>query len=129
VEEYLHRFPGGLPSFDLVGFYPGGSGIGVSSSLFLALGTASYATEKGAHSIALSPLDMGLEFTIPLDINVGLGVTGSIISYAPGSPEAALVGTGITCPRTQRRMVQLSGRIAPRRSREQHSRALHLLQG
>jgi hypothetical protein len=95
VEEYLQRFPDGLASFE-----PFGSDrISLTPSIFLPMGTASYATEKGAHSIGLTSLDMGLEFTIPLNLNQGLGVTGSTLSYAPpGSPEAALLGTGNTCP-------------------------------
>jgi hypothetical protein len=98
VEEYLRRFPGGLPSFDVAGFYPT-SRVSAAPSVFLPLGAASYATDKGAHSVGLSSLDMGLEFTIPLKLEVGLGVMGSTGSYAsPGSPEAALLGTGNTCP-------------------------------
>ena len=67
---------------------------------FVPHGLTSYASETGAHSLGLSSLDMGLEFTIPLNLSVGLGVTGSIVSpFTPGSPEAALLGTGYTCPK------------------------------
>ncbi|HEX7361758.1 MAG TPA: hypothetical protein VF283_14810 [Bryobacteraceae bacterium] len=98
VAGYLHRFPNGLPSFDIAGFYPGSGRVGVSPPQQLPLGTATYATEKGAHSMSLSPLDMGLEFTISLNLAERLGVTGSAIPAQPGSPEAALLGTGNTCP-------------------------------
>jgi hypothetical protein len=42
---------------------------------------------------------MGLEFTIPLDLQVGLGVTGATVAYAaPGSPESTFLRTDNTCP-------------------------------
>jgi hypothetical protein len=62
-------------------------------------GTTSYVTEEGARTLPLSGLDMGLEFTIPMNLAQGLGVTGSTVSfYTPASPEAVLLGTDNTCP-------------------------------
>lgn len=97
VQEYLRRFPGGLPSFDNSFFYAYNVNLGTAPPI--PWGKESYATEKGAHTTGLSALDEGIEFTIPLNLQLGLGVTGSnIYMPSPGSPEAALVGTGSTCP-------------------------------
>lgn len=97
VQEYLNRFPDGLPSFDTTFFYAVYSSAGHTPSI--AFGKGSYASEKGAHSQNLSSLDMGLEFTIPLNLDVGLGVGGATVYFAPsGSTEAALLGTGNACP-------------------------------
>jgi hypothetical protein len=44
-------------------------------------------------------MDMGLEFTIPLDLRVGLGVTGSGgFSADPGSPESEIYKKSGGCP-------------------------------
>jgi len=44
-------------------------------------------------------MDLGLEFTIPLDLRAGLGVTGSGSLYAsPGSPESELYKKVRGCP-------------------------------
>ena len=46
----------------------------------------------------LKRMDMGLEFTVPRNLNL-LGVTGSSVSFAPlDSPEAAVLGSGNSCP-------------------------------
>ncbi len=97
VQEYLHRFPGGLPSFDSTFFYANNEKLGAAPPI--PRGRDSFATEPGAHTSPLSALDEGIEFTIPLNLMQGLGVTGSLVYFAsPGSAEAALLGTGNTCP-------------------------------
>jgi hypothetical protein len=97
VQEYLSRFHDGLPSFDKTFFYAMNENLGVTPPI--PPGRNSFATEQGAHSSTLSALDEGIEFTIPLNLAQGLGVTGSTIYFASaGSPEAGLLGTGNTCP-------------------------------
>jgi hypothetical protein len=99
VAEYLKRFPNGLPSFDVMDFYPNSYRLRGFSSEFVPQGLQLYNSEKGAHSSGVSPMDMGLEFTIPLDLNVGLGVTGSGLFYAnPGTPEYEIYSQSRGCP-------------------------------
>ena len=99
VAEDLKRFPKGLLSVDLRESYPTSYRLRGPSSQFMPDGLQLYNSEKGAHSTGLSPLDMGLEFTIPLDLNVGLGVTGSGVFYAsPGSPESEIYKQTGGCP-------------------------------
>jgi hypothetical protein len=81
--ELLKRFPGGLPAFDPNDFYPNTYALSKFSSDHVPIGLQLYTSDLGAHSTGLSPMDMGLEFTIPLNLNIGLGVTGSGVFYAP----------------------------------------------
>lgn len=99
VAEDLKRFPKGLLSVDLRDSYPTSYRLRGPSGESMPNGLQLYNSEKGAHSTGLSPMDMGLEFTIPLDLNVGLGVTGSGVFYAaPGSPESELYKQNGGCP-------------------------------
>jgi len=96
VAEYLERFPKGLASFD--DFYPKSYGLRGPTSEWVPNGLQLYNSEKGAHSAGLSSLDMGLEFTIPMDLKIGLGVTGSGVFYAnPGSPESEIYKQNSGC--------------------------------
>jgi len=91
VAEYLKRFPGALPAFDVNDFYPTSYPLSKFSSDHVPIGLQLYNSDIGAHSTGLSSMDMGLEFTISLNLNIGLGVTGSGVFYAnPGSPESQL---------------------------------------
>ncbi len=91
VAEFLKRFPGGLPAFDPNDFYPNTYALSKFTSDHVPIGLQLYTSDIGAHTTGLSALDMGLEFTIPLNLNIGLGVTGSGIFYAPpGSTESEL---------------------------------------
>ena len=91
VAEFLKRFPGGLPAFDVNDFYPNTYALSKFTSNHVPIGLQLYTSDIGAHSTGLSPMDMGLEFTIPLNLNIGLGVTGSGGFYAsPGSTESEL---------------------------------------
>jgi hypothetical protein len=91
VAEDLKRFPKGLLSVDIRESYPTSYRLRGFSGEFMPDGLQLYNSDKGAHSTGLNPMDMGLEFTIPLDLNVGLGVTGSGVFYAaPGSPESEI---------------------------------------
>jgi hypothetical protein len=92
----LTRFPQGL-----VSFYEGDSSFGnpvLVPNHQKPDGLRLYNVEEPQN---LNPLDMGLEFTIPRNLNI-LGVTGSLVSYAqPGSPEASVVGvfgSDLSCP-------------------------------
>jgi hypothetical protein len=97
AREYLNRFPGGLPSFDDTFFYANNESLGVGPRI--PYGRNSFATEKGAHSSHDTPIDEGIEFTIPLNLEQGLGVNGATVSFAsPDSPEGDLLGTDNTCP-------------------------------
>jgi hypothetical protein len=97
VREYLDRFPGGLPAFDDTFFYAYNESLGVGPRI--PYGRNSFATEKGAHSSHVTALDEGIEFTIPLHLEQGLGVNGATVSFAsPNSPEGELLGEGNTCP-------------------------------
>jgi hypothetical protein len=89
--EFLKRFPGGLPDFDPNDFYPNTYALSKFTSDHVPVGLQLYTSDMGAHTTALSPMDMGLEFTIPLNLNSGLGVTGSGVFYAaPDSKESEL---------------------------------------
>jgi hypothetical protein len=91
VAEFLKRFPGGLPAFDPDDFYPNTYALTRFTSDQVPVGLQLYTSDIGAHTTGLSALDMGLEFTIPLNLNIGLGVTGSGGFYArPGSTESEL---------------------------------------
>jgi hypothetical protein len=97
VREYLNRFPGGLPSFDDAFFYAYNTSLGVGP--LIPYGRNSFATEKGAHSSHVTALDEGIEFTIPLNLEQGLGVNGATVAFAsPNSPEGDLLGEDNTCP-------------------------------
>ena len=100
VAEYLKRFPGALPAFDVNDFYPTSYPLSKFSSDHVPIGLQLYNSDIGAHSTGLRSMDMGLEFTISLNLNIGLGVTGSGVFYAnPGSPESQLYEKAGGCPR------------------------------
>jgi hypothetical protein len=97
VREYLDRFPGGLPSFDDTFFYANNESLGVGPRI--PYGRNSFATERVPHSSQVTAIDEGIEFTIPLNLEQGLGVNGATVAFAsPSSPEGDLLGTGNTCP-------------------------------
>jgi hypothetical protein len=109
VAEDLKRFPKGLLSVDLGESYPTSYRLRGPSSERMPNGLQLYNSEKGAHSAGLDPMDMGLEFTIPLDLNAGLGVTGSGVFYAaPGSPESEIYKQNGGCSGDLERSLTLS---------------------
>jgi hypothetical protein len=59
--EFLKRFPGGLPAFDPNDFYPNTYALSKSTSDHVPIGLQLYTSDIGAHSTALSPMDLGLE--------------------------------------------------------------------
>ena len=67
VVEFLGRFPEGLPSVFPHGLF-GNDGAIKSCSQSTGTSTATYATAQGAHAANLTSADMGLEFTIPLNL-------------------------------------------------------------
>jgi hypothetical protein len=90
----LRRYPQGLPSF-----YEGDPYLGkdaLAPNHQKQVGLQLYNTIEEAQN--LKRMDMGLEFTVPRNLNL-LGVTGSSVSFAPpDSPEAAVLGSGNSCP-------------------------------
>jgi hypothetical protein len=96
VEEFLSRFPDGLPSFAAGDLFFRGNGV-IPRSQPVVMDTPTYATVEGAQASRLMSLDMGLEFTIPLDLK-GLGVLGAMEVWPPSPEATALLGTGKTCP-------------------------------
>jgi hypothetical protein len=112
VAEYLKRFPKGLLSFDLRESYPTSYRLKGPTSEQVPMGLQLYTSEKGARSEGLSPLDMGLEFTIPMDLNIGLGVTGSGVFFAdPSSPESELYKKVQGCPSDVDDFLKLVGSV------------------
>lgn len=90
----LRRYPEGLPSFYEGDPYLGKDGLAPNHQK--PVGLQLYNTIEEAQN--LKPMDMGLEFTVPRNLNL-LGVTGSSVSFAPlDSPEAAVLGSGNSCP-------------------------------
>jgi hypothetical protein len=95
VKANLKRFPRGLASFDTQDFTPEREIVRVDHRKPEGLQLYNTVDERQN----LSPLDMGLEFTIPRNVHL-LGVNGSTLFYAnPGSPEASALNEGNTCPK------------------------------
>ncbi len=95
--NYLEKYPGGLRQFH-PGAFPDRP-VSLQSSQFDPVGLQLYTTERGARSGALLSLDMGLEFTIPMNLAVGLGVTGSEMYYADNAdPEFKDLSRSNICP-------------------------------
>jgi hypothetical protein len=90
VAADLKRFPKGLLSFELRESYPTSYRLRGWTGEYIPQGLQLYNSEQGAHATGLSPMDMGLEFTIPLDLNIGLGITSSGWYFASGSPESEI---------------------------------------
>jgi len=98
VAADLKRFPKGLLSVDLRESYPTSYRLKGPSTDFMPNGLQLYNSEKGAHSTGLSPMDLGLEFTNPFDLNIGLGATGTgVFSAKPGSPESEIYKANRGC--------------------------------
>ncbi|HEX4785052.1 MAG TPA: hypothetical protein VH350_11955 [Candidatus Sulfotelmatobacter sp.] len=94
VAADLKRYPEGLASLDVLGFRPEQNVLRVDHRK--PQGLQLYNAIEEAQN--LSSLDMGLEFTIPRDLNT-LGVTGSVVFSAnPGTPEALVLSETGTCP-------------------------------
>jgi hypothetical protein len=93
--SYLKLYPQGLRSWNASGFYPGMDVLGISRAKPSGLQLYNSA-EEGQN---LSALDMGLEFTVPRNLNV-LGVTGSVGFFPnPNDPEASIIERpGGVCP-------------------------------
>jgi hypothetical protein len=93
--SYLKRYPQGLRSWDVNGFLPGMDVLGISRAK--PSGLQLYNSAEGGQG--LSALDMGLEFTVPRNLNV-LGVTGSVVFFPnPNDPEASIIERpGGGCP-------------------------------
>jgi hypothetical protein len=112
VAEFLKRFPGGLPAFDPNDFYPNTYALSKFTSDHVPIGLQLYTSDIGAHTTGLSALDMGLEFTIPLNLNIGLGVTGSGMLYAPpGSTESELFKKYSGCSDDESRLLKESSSV------------------
>lgn len=107
VADFLKRFPGGLPAFDPNDFYPNTYALSKFTSGHVPVGLQLYTSDIGAHTTPLSPMDMGLEFTIPLNLSSGLGVTGSGFFYsAPGSTESELFEKYSGCSDDESRLLK-----------------------
>ncbi len=94
VAADLKRYPRGLPSLDVIGFYPGKDAL--APLPWKPYGLQLY--NKIDNGSALSSMDMGLEFTIPRDLGT-FGITGAFgFSTNPGDPEAAILDPATPCP-------------------------------
>lgn len=94
VAADLKRYPRGLPSLDVIGFYPGKDTL--APFPWKPLGLQLYNQIEEGQS--LSSLDMGLEFTISRNLGI-LGVTGGFaLPTNPGDPEAGILDPAGPCP-------------------------------
>lgn len=90
----LKRYPQGLASLDELGYMPNRSII--TPDHHKPIGLQLFNTAEFGQN--LSPMDMGLEFTIPRNLNI-LGVTGSVVYFPnPNDPEASILDRTGTCP-------------------------------
>lgn len=101
VAANLARYPQGLLSF-----YAGeSSGKALVPNRLKPAGLQIYSVVESQN---LNPLDMGLEFTVPRNLN-GLGVTGSEVYFAqPNSPEAVVLGDTVACPSNLAHVLELA---------------------